>query len=87
MKLSMRTISALGKLITGDENISPYRSGPKLVRLFNEYGSNDIYAQGFPSRWEYAEKKLVSINDSSILAALIREILDPREFMDTEFED
>ena len=86
MKLSMRSLTALGKIITGDEQISPYRSGPQLIRLFNEYGANDIYAQGFPSRWQYAEKKLVSLNNSSALTALIREVVDPREFMDTEFD-
>ncbi len=86
MKLSMRSLTALGKIITGDEKISPYRSGPQLIRLFNEYGANDIYAQGFPSRWQYAEKKLVSLNNSSALTALIREVVDPREFMETEFD-
>lgn len=86
MNLSVRSLSALGKIITGDENISPYRSGPQLVRLFNEYGANDIYAQGFPSRWQYAENKLIALNNSPALGALIHEVLDPREFMDTDFE-
>jgi len=41
MKVSARTIGAIGRIVTGDEKISPYRSGPGLVRLFNEYGADD----------------------------------------------
>jgi hypothetical protein len=78
MKISERTISALAKIVTGDTQISPYRSGPVLVRLFNEYGANDVYGQGFPSRWFYAEEKIRLINGSDKISALIREVLDPR---------
>ena len=31
MKISERSISALAKIVTGDTQISPYRSGPILV--------------------------------------------------------
>lgn len=70
--------------MTGDENLSRYRSGPNLVRLFNDYGSNDEYGQGFPSRWQYAENKLRELNGTPALAALLCEVLDPREFMDSD---
>ncbi len=86
MKISGRSIQALGKIITGDEGHSPYRSGPKLVNLFNEYGANDQYGQGFPSRWMYAEKKLHAINGTKSLSALIRSVFDPREFLDAKME-
>jgi hypothetical protein len=72
--------------VTGDEGLSPYRSGPVLVRLFNDYGADDVYGQGFPSRWDYAEQKLRALNDTPALAALIRHVLDPREFLDTKFD-
>lgn len=72
--------------MTGDENLSRYRSGPNLVRLFNDYGSNDEYGKGFPSRWQYAESKLRELNGTPGLAALLCEVLDPREFMDSEHE-
>ena len=85
MKLSARSIKALGRVVTGDEGVSPYRSGPKLVDLFNEYGANDYYGQGFPSRWQYAEDQLRRLNDSPQLAALIREVLDPSESLDGKF--
>lgn len=79
MKLSERTISALGKIITGDENKSRRRSGPELVKLFNEYGSNDVYEQDFPSRWKYAEDKIRTLNSNTI-KPLICNVFDPRDF-------
>lgn len=85
MKLTERTISAIGKIATGDEQLSLYRSGPQLVRLFNDFGANDVYGQGFPSRWQYAENKIRSLNGTEAIGALLCQILDPREFMDTEF--
>jgi len=84
MKVSERSISALAKIVTGDSQISPYRSGPVLVRLFNEFGGNDVYGQGFPSRWYYAEEKIRSINGSAHLPTLIRAILDPRDWLEFE---
>lgn len=86
MEISERSISALGKCVTGDGNISPYRSGPQLVRLFNDFGGNDVYGQGFPSRWMYAEEKIRQLNGTSGLPALIQHILDPRDFLDSEYE-
>ena len=85
MKLTERTISAIGKIATGDEQLSLYRSGPQLVRLFNDLGANDVYGQSFPSRWQYAEDKIHSLNCTEAIGALLCQILDPREFMDTEF--
>ena len=84
MKVSERSISALGKIVTGDSQISPYKSGPVLVRLFNEFGANDVYGQGFPSRWCYAEEKIWAINGTEQLRALIRTVLDPREWYEFE---
>lgn len=77
-------MTAIGRIVTGDEGISRYRSGPNLVSLFNDYGSDDEYGSGFPSRWQYCEGKLRALNGTPALAALICEVLDPREFMDTE---
>ncbi len=82
MKISERTIAALAKIVTGDSQISPYKSGAALVRLFNEFGANDVYGPGFPSRWYYAEEKLRALNGSNSLMALIRDVLDPRDWWD-----
>lgn len=86
MKVSGRSISAIGRIITGDEGLSPYRSGPQLVKFFNEFGADDCYGQGFPSRWQYAENKLKNINGTKILPVLFRTMLDPRDFLDTNKE-
>jgi len=87
MKLSERTISVLAKIITGDEDISPYRSGPKLVNFFNTLGSNDVYGQGFPSRWKYVEDKIREFNDTENIQNILCQALDPRDFMGTEFDE
>lgn len=83
MKLSEKTITALGKLVSGDGGLTSYRSGPKLVDLFNNYGADDSYGRGFPSRWAYAESQLKRINSTPAIGRLIREILDRRQFLHT----
>jgi hypothetical protein len=40
MKISERTIKRLAEIITGDQALSPYGSGPKLVSFFNDFGTN-----------------------------------------------
>jgi len=81
MKIARNTLSELVKIVTGDTKMSPYRSGPMLVRLFNEFGSNDFYEQGFPSRWKYTEEKLLPLNETSSLRKLINNIFDAREWI------
>ncbi len=89
--LSGHSITALQKIITGDipkknvPAVSSYRSGPNLVAFFNEFGGNDIYGAGFPSRWVYAEDKLKSYNGTAKLAGIIESAFDPGRYFDTEF--
>lgn len=87
MQLSQRTINVICGIVTGDEKVSPYRTGPQLVQLFNDYGGDDIYGQGFPSRRQYAEDKLRALNGTTALGSLICEVLDPRGFLDTAFNN
>jgi abortive infection Abi-like protein len=86
MKLATKTIKGLAKLVTGDANLTPYKSGPALVEFFNAYGGNDVYPRGggFPSRWQYAETKLFELNGNTAMRSLICQILDPREYIDTD---
>lgn len=86
LKISERTIKALGKVVTGDGNLSPYRSGPDLVSLFNDLGLNDIYEQGFPSRWAYAEGAIRRLNGKPELIRLFETVFDPREYLDSKFK-
>lgn len=83
-KLSVQTIKHLCELITA----KPYRSGPDLVMFFNQFGWNDIYTYGggFPSRYKYAEEKLLDLNDSGKIVGAIEQAIDPRNFIGTEFE-
>src|SRR5580698_3904162 len=86
MKLKQRTLSQLAKIICGDFGSgAPYRSGPMLVKLFNEYGSDDFYGRGFPSRHSHTEEKLRGLNNSSSMKKLIEEVLNPVEFVDEKF--
>lgn len=86
MKFSERTISAISRVITGESEHSFYRSGPFLVKFFNEIGFNDEYGQGFPSRWKYAEDKVrrVTFNPAQMLK-LFDNLLDPRNYFETEY--
>lgn len=81
MTISRNTLAELVKIVTGDTKMSPYRSGPMLVRLFNEFGSNDFYAPGFPSRWKYTEEKLLPINGTPTLRRLVNTIFDATEWI------
>jgi len=81
MKIARNTLAELVKIVTGDTKMSPYRSGPILVRLFNEFGANDFYEQGFPSRWKYTEEKLLPLNGKPALCHLINLVFDAREWI------
>jgi hypothetical protein len=80
VKISERTIKPLGKIITGDSGISPYRSGLDLVAFFNEYGTNHQHGAGFPSRWMFAENCIRELNGSPAMNAAILGAIDPRHF-------
>lgn len=84
MELPSATLSLLAKAITGDSGSPVYRSGPKLVDLFNEFGARDEYSYGggFPTRWVYAKQKLVDLNGTAELDNVIREAFHPRHFVD-----
>ena len=73
MKLSKRTLEELRNIINGD-NTADYRSGPKLVDFFNDLGFDDVYSQGFPSRWFYTDQKLEAINGTPELDKCIKKV-------------
>lgn len=79
--LSERAIKRLAEVITGDARVSPYRSGPKLVSFFNQFGLNHVYADGFPSRWSFAEDCIRALNEPKNIARIVRAALDPRDFL------
>lgn len=58
-----------------------YRTGPDLVKLFNQLGFNDVYGAGFPSRKIYTEERLNIINGKPELDKCIKIIFDPINFI------
>jgi Abortive infection C-terminus len=82
MNLSEYTIEFLGSAIAGDLDGFPYRSGPQLVKFFNQFGARDVYPSGggFPTRRIYAQDKLREINGTPVLKEVLSKALDPREF-------
>lgn len=86
MKLSEYAIKFLGDFIAGDLPGLPYRSGPQLVKFFNQFGSRDVYPGngGFPTRRLYAQDKIREFNGAAVLRTLIAKAVDPREFKNTE---
>jgi hypothetical protein len=92
--LSKRTLTAVQKVVTGDEvqslgaRIAPYRSGPQLCELFNELGFNDSYSWGggFPTRSVFVDKRLDQLNGQAGLVSAIEAVMNPAEFIDTDFK-
>lgn len=86
MNVSEYTIEFLGNLVAGDVPGLPYRSGPQLVKFFNQFGARDVYPSGggFPTRRIYAQDKVRDLNGSPALKEVIAKIVDPREFSKAE---
>lgn len=80
MKISNKVTEPLGKLIAGDTGSAPYLSGPKLVGFYNECGFDDIYGEGFPSRWRYSTDKIIASNGTPRLKKILEDFIDPRRF-------
>ena len=78
--LSHDTIKRISEIFCGDIlNLYTYKSGPNLVNFFNQYfGNNDMYGQGFPSRWRYVYDNLVNIFNSQQINKFFNIILSKR---------
>lgn len=68
----------------GDDSFSEYKTGPQLVRFFNDLGFDDNYGQGFPSRWSYAEERLLQLNEENKTEKVIQSYLAPINFIGKE---
>lgn len=87
MKISDYSVQKIGELIAGNPDGWPYRSGPKLVEFFNKLGFRDVYGQGFPSRGTFAQDKVSELNGKPKLKDAIREMLDPRLWIELAKDD
>lgn len=79
MKLSTKTLETLRELINEE---TEYRSGPKLVQLFNQLGFNHSYGEGFPSRWKFTDDCLAQINGTPQLDRCIKMVFAPINFVE-----
>lgn len=90
MNLSDFSINTLKELVSGDSDLSPYRSGPQLIDLFNRHGARDVYSYkdgGLPgalSRNAYVVERLEGLKGTKDLVELIEELVDPRHFINHE---
>lgn len=86
MKLSELTIDSIKEFISGDNQLTPYLTGPEILKLFNRIGFKDVYKYrdgGMPnglSRNAYVLEKLIEINGRKEMVALMQMIFDPRHF-------
>lgn len=81
MELSTKTLEKLREIINADDT-PDYRSGPKLVKFFNELGFKDSYGNGFPSRWVYTDEKLKKINGTPELDKCIKNVFAVINYID-----
>ncbi|MEO8122196.1 MAG: abortive infection family protein [Rhodoferax sp.] len=88
MKLSEYSLEFVGSAIAGDVSGFPYRSGPQLVKFFNQFGARDVYPTGggFPTRRIYAQDKLKELNGVPLMKEVVSKALDPREFSKASLE-
>lgn len=92
MNLSEFTITKLVPLINGeiikDNKITPYKTGPELVKLFNDYGIRDIYNNGLPnnvSRKDYTKTKLLQINCTKNMEKFINDLVHSQQYLHTDY--
>lgn len=89
MKLSEYALEYLKEFATGDNELTPYMTAQKLVRLFNSAGTRDVYKNGLPegrSRNDYALLKLIEINGSKNLKLVLEIIFSQRHFADVNLD-
>lgn len=81
--LSEDSLRKISNIFCGDEeDLYTYKSGPKLVMFFNEnFGYNDVYQSGFPSRWIYVYTKLVDLIKNNNFNKFLNFILSKQYIM------
>ena len=80
INLNSKTLEKLREFINEDIE---YRSGPKLVDFFNEFGFDEVYQNGFPSRWMYTDSKLNEINNTIKMEQCILKVFSPINFIES----
>ncbi len=75
--ISNNSLTEIAHIFCGDiEEYYSYKTGPQLVSFFNKWmHSEDVYGQGFPSRWVYVYDKIVEIINKGQIDRFLDEIL------------
>ena len=75
----------IAKIFCGDDlDLFNYKSGPDLVRFFNNnFRSSDYYGQGFPTRWRYVYQKLLEFSSTGKIDHFLNIILS-KQYILTE---
>ncbi|MGO4185281.1 protein kinase [Paenibacillus sp. TAF43_2] len=76
-----KVIEKLSKSFAGDEGPFPRRSGPLLVEFFNNFGYEDKYRSGFPTRWRYAEERIADLEKKGRIEQFIDEATSIEELL------
>jgi len=83
MKLTDYTMDSIKEFVSGDNELTPYLSGPKIIKLFGEVGIRDIYDGGMPqndSRNGYIFTKLKEINNTKEIVKFFEILFDAKHF-------
>jgi hypothetical protein len=80
INLNSKTLEKLRELINTEIE---YKSGPRLVEFFNEFGFNEEYGNDFPSRWQYTDSKLNEINNTAKMEQCILKVFNPINFIES----
>jgi hypothetical protein len=85
LKVSPKTVKALGPLFTGDATkggtaVMPYKKGWEICEFFEAFGCAP--PTGSPSRWRLAEELLAKVNAEGKLSDALGALLHDREFVD-----
>lgn len=78
MILTQKTLEILREMIN---ERTEYRSGPKLIQFFSDFGFKESYGKGFPSRWIYTDEKLKLINGTPTIDDVIKKLFSPINFI------
>lgn len=80
MKISKRCSIALREMIN---ERTQYRSGPRIIEFFNQFGLNKEYQWGgSPSRWKITDDILEEINGTEIIDRCIETLFNPVNFIE-----
>ncbi len=76
VNLNNKSIEYLANIIAGEEGLSPYRSGPKLIAFFRDFGERDLYGNDFGSRVPYVIGKIQKLNGTDHIKGIIESAFD-----------